>query len=124
MVVRGAGLTTRTRLGWSQFQGQTQGQVADCGQGVEGEGGGPIYHGCQEALGSTDLIFPGGWLKEKVQAEDTLDNSEEREEQQVHVALANLVVGEQPGIYQAFTRDSRGSRRASQQNQAWFMDWL
>ena len=97
---------------------------------MEGEGGGPIYHGCQEALGSTDLIFPGGWLKEKVQAEDTLDNCEVREEQQVHsmqqkpVALANLVVGEQSGIYQAFTRDSRGSRRASQQNQAGFMDWL
>jgi hypothetical protein len=74
---------------------------------VEGEGGGPVYHG-SGALGSTDLIFPGGWLKEKVQAEDTLDNSEAREEQQqVHsmeqkpVALANLVVREQPGIYQA-----------------------
>ena len=96
---------------------------------MEGEGGGPVYHGCQGALGTRDLIFPGGWLKEKVQAEDTLDNSEAREEQQVHsmeqkpVALANLVVGEQPGIYQAFTR-GRGSRRASQQNQAGFMDWL
>ena len=95
---------------------------------MEGEGGGPIYHGCQEALGSTDLIFPGGWLKEKVQAEDTLDNSEVREEQQVHsmeqkpVALANLVVGEQPGIYQAFTR-GRGSRRASAKPGG-FMDWL
>jgi hypothetical protein len=53
------------------------------------------------SIGSTDLIFTFGWLKEKVKAEDTLDNSEAREEQQQvhsmeqkHVALANLVVGE------------------------------
>jgi hypothetical protein len=72
---------------------------------VEGEGGGPVYHGCQGVLGSTDLIFTGGWLKDKVQAEDIWDNSEAREEQQqVHsmeqmpVALVNLVVGEQPSI--------------------------
>jgi hypothetical protein len=85
---------------------------------VEGEGGGPVYLGCQGALGSTDLIFPGGWLKEKVQAEDILDNSEAREEQQqVHsmeqkpVGLANLVVGSSL----ASTRPSpgRGSRSLS-----------
>ena len=82
-----------------------------------------------EDLSTMAALSGSTWLNEKVQAEDTLDNSEAREEQQVHsmeqkpVTLANLVVGEQFGTYQAFTR-GRVSRRASQQNQAGFMDWL